>query len=378
MNRTTTILGLLVVGCLAANCQLGEFDEGVPVTDGGAIDIEDDDDSPFEPDVRPAKFEPENDAVLVFAGQDNLSVGANAPYTQGYADVVDMPAGITHYLGIQDASNAGMNVPPGKHLAGVFATTDWDAGPICLQCYIDSTSLDTDNLAFHLSISFAGTGVIDAVVDGSSDYLLDELADYIADHSDIPFFLRIGYEFEADWADYSPGEFKSAFKRLVDRVRATGAENFATVMASAAPQTGFDTWVKYYPGNDYVDWLGYSYWGGAPGSNSGSLKFAKAVNKPIMVAESTPRGKEITESNGESLWDGWFSTYFKHIEDNRDYIKAMAYINANWNAQPMWANQGWGDSRIQNSTHVLSNWRDKMGEPLYVTGDDAVHQLIGF
>ena len=93
-----------------------------------------------------------------------------------------------------------------------------------------------------------------------------------------------------------------------------------------------------------------------------------------MIAEATPQGYHLAELNwsstredgslrtpktAEEIWDEWYAPFFAHIHDNRDVIRAVAYINVDWNSQPMWepGNQGyWGDSRLQANDLVKSRW----------------------
>ena len=44
------------------------------------------------------RFAPPAGKVLIFSGQDNISVGGTEKYSDGYVNNVDIPAGITHYV----------------------------------------------------------------------------------------------------------------------------------------------------------------------------------------------------------------------------------------------------------------------------------------
>ncbi|GAL28339.1 hypothetical protein JCM19239_3595 [Vibrio variabilis] len=46
-----------------------------------------------------------------------------------------------------------------------------------------------------------------------------------------------------------------------------------------------------------------------------------------------------------------------HLKENQDVIKIIAYINADWDAQPMWKGQGWGDTRLQSNLYIANKWR---------------------
>ena len=91
-----------------------------------------------------AKFEPPHGKVLVFVGQDNLSVGGTDKWSDGYVDTFDVPAGITHYVYFSE----GKTNPYGGEfdvgtVDGLNAETEWAAGPMCMRCYLESERLYT-------------------------------------------------------------------------------------------------------------------------------------------------------------------------------------------------------------------------------------------
>ena len=55
--------------------------------------------------------------------------------------------------------------------------------------------------------------------------------------------------------------------------------------------------------------------------------------------------------SNDEIWDHWFGPLFELMDDNDDVIRALAYINANWDTQGMWgppyASGFWGDSRLE-------------------------------
>jgi hypothetical protein len=320
-----------------------------------------------------AKYEPPDGKVIVFIGQDNASVGGNDGFHDGYVENVGVPGGITHYVYMVEGwTNAfGYTFDVG-HIDGLYTETTWGAGPMCMACYLDSPILDDS--VMHLSISMEGNSE-DRVADGSYDHLIDELIRFLNDHADTPFLIRIGYEFEGPWNGYDPENFQLAFRRIVDRLREAGVMNFATVMGSASFDTPYATWEQYYPGDEYVDWVAYSYWGGNS-TTGGSLQFARDHNKPVFIAESTPRAHYLDREDGREVWETWFETYFQHIEDNIDVVKAISYINCDWDAQPMW--DGWGDTRIEVNDYVRMRWLETMQTPQFVNAQDGPFALIGF
>ena len=106
---------------------------------------------------------------------------------------------------------------------------------------------------------------------GYGDEQIAELAEFLGNYPEIPFFVRPGYEFELQYAgaNISAQAYAGAFQRIVDGLRDPSiltlenprviegvGDNTAFVFSSASVNTPFDLWLEYYPGNDYVDWLG--------------------------------------------------------------------------------------------------------------------------
>jgi Glycosyl hydrolase family 26 len=316
------------------------------------------------------RFAPPAGKVLVFIGQDNASVGGTAKYKDGYVDHVGVPAGITHYVYFSEGwTNPFKRTFAKGSVAGLNTETEWAAGPMHQKAYVDSPVLDP--CLMHVSISMEGNRE-DKVADGSLDHLIAEFVKFIADHPEHPFLIRIGYEFDGPWNKYDPENFKKAFIRIVDALRAKKLTNFATVMASSGMEKP-GRWEKYWPGDDYVDWVGYSYWGGG---GSQALAFARKVRKPVFIAESTPKKNFFDKGDHEKIWNGWFEKFFRHINANIDVIRAVSYINSDWDSLDMWDN--WGRTQIEKAPLIKERWLQRMAEDRYVNADDNPFKLIGF
>ena len=151
---------------------------------------------------------------------------------------------------------------------------------------------------------------------------------------------------------------------------------------------------KWYPGDDVVDWVSISVfyrdlsqWNYTPPTTpdigqQSALAFARAHNKPVMIAEAAPQGYRIgalTQSpiqenkpqpvTQEQIWQQWFVPFFSFIDENRDVIRAVAYINTHWESQSMWHcksgipagqpgcnNGNWGDTRVHANDYIKQQW----------------------
>lgn len=100
----------------------------------------------------------------------------------------------------------------------------------------------------------------------------------------LPMMVEFGTEVNGDWFPWNgrwngggttnefgdpnlpdgPERFRAAFRRIVDIFRAEGAYNVTWAFhadASSSPKADWNTIGSYYPGDDYVDWIGLSVYG---------------------------------------------------------------------------------------------------------------------
>jgi hypothetical protein len=137
----------------------------------------------------------------------------------------------------------------------------------------------------------------------------------------------------------------------------------------AASLTTSHQLARYYPGNDYVDWIGISLFSQLYNNNTtpngidklGSRETVQAVldfanqpsiDKPVMIAESTPFGGI---PNLVDPWQDWFIPVLQLISTN--HISMWSYIHCDWNRQPMWHDVGFGDSRLNVNLTVMQEWQ---------------------
>jgi hypothetical protein len=303
-----------------------------------------------------AKFEPPNGNALLILGQDLGSVGGFSDHNNGYMENVGgpTPGGITTYTDF-------------PYLLGLSSVINYGAGDICGQCITDNTNFKNSTLVIGLYLK----NELSAINSGQHDDLITQLGNWIKGRSQ-PVFLRIGYEYDGPWNGYSPNDYKLAFKRIVDKFRANNITNCAYVWQSSGYTNDTTTLKQWYPGDDYVDWMAYSHFmytnKGAP-----EMALARAHHKPLMIAESTPEGDVI---NSGYSWDKWFGPLFKLIHDNKDVVKALAYINANWNGQSMWAGQNWGDTRIENSATIKTKWLAEINTSFWLKASPTLFQTL--
>ena len=185
---------------------------------------------------------------------------------------------------------------------------------------------------------------------------------------DRPVFLRIGYEFHGDWNGYTPTNYIASFRKIVGMRRQAGADKVATIWCAEASALPAD-YLKYYPGDEYVDWWAIDLFE----KDCFDLPNVKAFmaesvrrRKPVMIGESTPR--HVGVKDGEKSWNDWFVAYFAFIEGHSN-VKAFCYINWDWRVwgkrySPSWMD--WGDARLQENDFVREHFRQQLMKPLYL------------
>ena len=304
-----------------------------------------------------AKFVPADGKKLLIIGQDLGAVGGLTAYRNGYIDNLPayMPAGITTYTSIPS-------------LGGLINLANWGAGDVQAQAYLLDETFDNATIAIGLYI----VNELSNIASGQHDAAIIQLAQWIK-QSNRPVFLRIGYEFDGPWNAYDPAQFIAAWKHIVHLFDAEQVWNVAYVWQSAGINTSNIS--RWYPGDEYVNWVGYSHFDG-PNPGQSIRSFANSHNKPIMIAEATPK-VDLGQGSGDGYWDNWFAPLFDRVYNN-DRIKILAYINADWDNQPMWQGQGWGDSRVQINAFVKSAWEAEMAKAPWCEGDEKLFELLNF
>ena len=167
--------------------------------------------------------------------------------------------------------------------------TDWGAGPLNAQKTADGWNQSALILALSITEHWDNNGLA-GIANGTYDANIQKLAEFCKGYPNKKIFLRIGYEFDGRWngqdisgygttnpSPYSGGynkteDYKAAWKHIVDKMREYGVTNVAYVWqgCSSPADEVADAWwgnngnintqkediADWYPGDDYVDWVG--------------------------------------------------------------------------------------------------------------------------
>lgn len=206
-----------------------------------------------------------------------------------------------------------------------------------------------------------------------------------------PFFVSFGNESNGSWFPWSgifyggskpipntqpqqyegPETFKRAYRHVVDRVRAKGAKNILWIFHLnnySIPEEPGNEAAAYYPGSDYVDWLGLSVYGKQFASEKWS-KFVWLIDtpydtickldpkKPVMVAEWSVGEYPESGSKPQFIRDAFFN--MKH-EFPR--IKAEVYWSERWQNE----DDSYSNLRVNSTPEALINYRRCVKDPYWL------------
>lgn len=226
------------------------------------------------------------------------------------------------------------------------------------------------------------------ILDGSWDTYIDAWADGARKHGG-PLFVSLCNEMNGSWFPWSgyyygqghptagnprafqgPETCKSAWRYIVDRVRARGATNIRWVFHLnnySYPEEEWNEMAPYYPGPDYVDWLGLSVYGKQFGSDPWT-KAEDLLDYPYrMMSEIDPaKPVMITEFGvGEFPRSGdkarWIREMFAGMKLRCPRIKAAVFWHERWQN----ADGSYSNLRVNSSVPAQEAFRASVRDPYW-------------
>jgi Glycosyl hydrolase family 26 len=227
---------------------------------------------------------------------------------------------------------------------------------------------------------------LNAIIAGTWDAYIDQWGDAAREFGK-PLIVAFGNEMNGDWFPWSgwfygadeliggapdrwegPEHFKKAYRYVVDRVRARGAANIKWMLHTNNYSYPLDTWnfaAAYYPGPNYVDWLGLSVYGqqfkDEPFANIPSLvdwpyeEMSRLDPKtPIMIAEWATG--EFPHSGDKG---SWIKEGLDLFRTRYPRIKAAIYWHERWQN----LDQTYSNLRVNSSVGSLNAYRNGIAHP---------------
>ena len=221
----------------------------------------------------------------------------------------------------------------------------------------------------------SSTGVLFDITSGSQDAVIKDMAKKCAAYGK-PIFLRFAHEMNGNWYPWSGAmngggkkasdQYKKAWQYVYTIFAQNGATNVIWVWAPNAdsvPNTAENKLSNYYPGDQYVDWVGIDFYGldgwvQDPITQINKVYSLYARAKPIMIAETAcadpshyPAGTTMTKPQ-------WMNALFDAIVYNFPRVKAINWFNevktADWRVNSL-------------PTDSLSVYKNRISNPYFLS-----------
>lgn len=157
-----------------------------------------------------------------------------------------------------------------------------------------------------------------------------------------PLFLRFAHEMNGNWYPWDgyhngsangPDAYKRAWRYIYNVKTSVGADNVILVWCANnrnLPAAAWNDPADYYPGDDYVDWIGMDgyNWGGVSWESFDSVfsqiysTLTALSDKPLMIGEFS-----ADEQGGNKA--AWITEAFSRIQAAYPRIKIFCWFNIN-------------------------------------------------
>lgn len=231
---------------------------------------------------------------------------------------------------------------------------------------------------------------MDAFLNGDFD---EQLINWARDAKELqtPMILEFGPEVNGNWFPWNgqwngagetlgygdefhpngPEKYRDVYRRIVTIFKEQGLQNIKWVFHLDTARMPHQWWNRaeyYYPGDDYIDWIGLSVFG-AQLPNHNWITFEDKVsnfwpeirdivkNKPLIISEFAV----IEDKNRPGRKSQWLEDVFNLVKSQKYPIKAISY----WNSQG-WLPNAAADFRITSSESSLNTFIKNINDDFWV------------
>lgn len=300
------------------------------------------------PAAARARLQPPPGRVLHGGGQEAGDFESYSSYLAARGPAIKMS-----YLGL-----GGLNsTAPGavaQWFVDVLAGLESDAGA------------DGAFIVPQIGLQLPLNGEEQRVADGEFDNAIAALVLGLR-HLSRPVFLRIGYEFNGQWNGYRPSSYIGAYRRIAAQIRGDVVLNSSAALVWDGSCDTKNNPAPFFPGGDVVDWQGINLFSGDSDPSAIApqsclwywLTDNAAAGTPLLIGESTPRGRNATNA---TTWS-WFAAVSEML-DRFPCVQLFCYIDTDWRTDEGGRWPGWGDSRVEvpAAAYVGSRWTQELGK----------------
>lgn len=267
----------------------------------------------------------------------------------------------------------------GRRHAAVLVYVDW-GNPL------PGWAVSAARRGYALQVALQPVRGLEAVTDGP---YLQGLVREIAGLG-VPVFLRFAAEMNGDWTSWSgnPALYVEKFRLVAEAARE--APNVAVVWCpNHAPE---DNIAEYYPGDEYVDWVGVNFYSdyymcgnpseplesqfvhhqGKLASPLEKLDYVYAMfadRKPVMVCEFGAAHRSVTTGEDVTSWGlSQLGMLYGYLPLRFPRVKAVFYFSADQGSPLYPAENRWSDYCITDSPAFRDCYRRLAALPYYLGG----------
>lgn len=208
-----------------------------------------------------------------------------------------------------------------------------------------------------------------------------------------PLLVEFGTEVNGDWFPWSgayngagqtdgygdkdvpdgPERFRDAYRHIIDIFKEERVDNvtwFFHVDAYSAPSAEWNTMRAYYPGDDYIDWIGVSVYGAQePGEEN--MQFSDVLDDAIYEMSHISLNKPLAilefgtiDEPGTRNQSAWIKNALDYItSDKYPRIKAISYWHSEWKDDE----GNISNMRLDSSPETLKIYRDLISSDFFIT-----------
>jgi len=227
------------------------------------------------------------------------------------------------------------------------------------------------------------------IIDGDFDTLLTDWAVEIKTFGK-PVMVTFAVEMNGDWFPWSgvlqggsttggfgdpskadgPERYVAAFRHIIELFRSQGVTNVAWLFHpnhESYPEEAWNTFKAYYPGDDYIDWVGASLYGAmVPGETW--VTFEEVMdslyteltttfpNKPLILPEWG-----VTDSDTPNLKATWYTDALAKLQSHYTRIKVAIVYHERYPT-----NGGWTDLCVNSTPQALQAYQTGISSSYFI------------
>jgi hypothetical protein len=194
-----------------------------------------------------------------------------------------------------------------------------------------------------------------------------------------PLIAEYGTEVNGDWFSWNgtfhgndPSTFRAAYRHIVEKVREGGGTNVTWVFHANAtdwPQDSWNHFENYYPGDDVVDWVGFSHYAANSPIDGNWKPFtsimdpamarmaALAPTKPFFMFEFGAPGNDT--SGDAATWADEALTDF--IGNRWPGVRGFSWWNEHWRTDSNSADDS--DLRVEDVPGLAAVFQRQLASP---------------